>query len=147
MFVENSSYKSAPKVQSAFMTNRFTMKSLNQGEVIIDRSTGLMWQQTISSQRMAYSMAIDWIKDLNRRGFAGFRDWRLPTLEEAMTLLERIPNSDGLYIDPVFPSRKRLWMWTSEKKDANLVWYVNFNYGYSQLNRIKSGSNCVCAVR
>lgn len=147
MFVENSSYKPAPKAQGTFTINRFTMRSLHHGEVVIDRSTGLMWQQIVSSQRMAYSMAMDWIKDLNRRGFAGFSDWRLPNLEEAMTLLERFPNSDGLYIDPVFPSQKRLWIWTSEKKDANLVWYVNFNYGYSQLNRIRSASNCVRAVR
>ncbi|MFQ5629026.1 MAG: DUF1566 domain-containing protein, partial [bacterium] len=79
--------------------------------------------------------------------FAGHNDWRLPTLEEAMTLVEQIPNSDGLYIDPVFDNKKRLWMWTSDRDDANTAWYVNFNYGYSKLNRIKSGNNYVRAVR
>jgi hypothetical protein len=87
------------------------------------------------------------IQDLNKRGFAGFKDWRLPTLEEAMTLMEQSPNSAGLYIDPIFNTRQRLWMWTSERGKEDLVWYVNFNYGYSQLNRIKSSHNYVRAVR
>jgi serine/threonine-protein kinase len=148
MLSENGFYETATKkAHSPPATNRFVMKSFQQDGVVIDRSTGLMWQQTVSPEGMIYSMAMDWVKDLNRRAFAGFKDWRLPTLEEGMTLLERSPNSGGLFIDAVFTSRKRLWMWTSERKDAESAWYVNFNYGYSQLNRVKYGSNCVRAVR
>jgi hypothetical protein len=106
-----------------------------------------MWQQTASSQHMVYSLAMEWIVKLNQHGFAGFNDWRLPTLEEAMTLMERSPNSGGWYIDPIFNSKQRSWMWTSDRGDADSAWYVNFNYGYCKLNRIKSGTNSVRAVR
>jgi hypothetical protein len=129
------------------MSNRFVVKTLHRDEIVIDRTTGLMWQQAASSQQMVYSLAVDWIVRLNQRGFAGFDDWRLPTLEETMTLLERSPNSEGLYIDPVFNSKQRLWMWTSDRGGVDSAWYVNFNYGYSELNRIKSGNNYVRAVR
>jgi hypothetical protein len=123
------------------------LKTLHGDDVVIDRTTGLMWQQALSSQRMAYEMAMDWIKSLNHRSFAGFNDWRLPTLAEGLTLMERAPNNDGLYIDSIFNSKKRLWVWTSDTGEGDSAWYVNFNYGYSQLNRTKSGSNYVRAVR
>jgi hypothetical protein len=146
MFLENSLCDSRRKVKSS-MANRLEVKTLHGNEVVIDRRTGLMWQQAASSQQMAYGLAMEWINDLNKRGFAGFNDWRLPTLEEAMTLMARSRNSDGLYIDPIFDSKQRLWMWTSDRGEADSAWYVNFNYGYSNLNRIKSGNNYVRAVR
>jgi len=147
MLAENNLRDTRANVKSGYSTSRFVMKTLSRDEVIIDRTTGLMWQQAISSQPMIYSMAVDWIKYLNRSGFAGFNDWRLPTLGEGLTLLERLPTSGGLYIDPIFPSKQRLWMWTSERTGADSAWYVNFNYGYSQLNRTKSSNNYVRAVR
>lgn len=65
-----------------------------------------MWQQSSSTQAMAYPMAMTWVHYLNKCGFAGFTDWRLPTLEEALTLLQDSPSSAGLYIDPIsMPSR------------------------------------------
>ncbi len=147
MLLEHNICDTPPKVKSRNMSNRFVVKTLHRDEIVIDRTTGLMWQQAASSQQMVYSLAVDWIVRLNQRGFAGFNDWRLPTLEEAKTLLELTPNSEGLYIDPIFNSKQRLWMWTSERGEAESAWYVNFNYGYSKLNRIKSGSNHVRAVR
>jgi hypothetical protein len=147
MYTENNSYHTLPKFKKRRITKRFVVKTLHYKQVVIDRTTGLMWQQSASPRQMIYRLATDWINSLNERGFAGFNDWRLPTLEEAMTLIEQFPNTDGLFIAPVFDSKKRLWMWTSERGGADSVWYVNFNYGYSKLNRIKSGNNYVRAVR
>jgi hypothetical protein len=147
MFAENSLYDTLPEVESHVATNKFVVKTLHGDKIVVDRTTGLMWQHTASSQQMGYSLAMEWINSLNKHGFAGFTDWRLPTLEEAMTLMEHAPNSAGLYIDPIFNSKRRLWMWTSDRGEADSAWYVNFNYGYSKLNRIKSGNNHVRAVR
>jgi hypothetical protein len=147
MLAENSLYDTPPEVKSRGTSNRFVTKTVHREEVVIDRTTGLMWQQATSSQQMMYSLATKWIINLNKHGFAGFNDWRLPTLEEAMTLIERSPNSQGLHIDPIFNFKQRSWMWTSDRGEADSAWYVNFNYGYSKLNRIKSGNNYVRAVR
>jgi hypothetical protein len=135
------------KSESRYVTNRYLMKTLHCDKVVVDRTTGLMWQQFASSQQMVYSLAVEWINSLNKRSFAGFNDWRLPTLVEAMTLMEQSPNHDGVYIDPIFSAKQRSWMWTSDRGEADSAWYVNFDYGYSRLNRIKSGSNHVRAVR
>ncbi len=129
------------------LMNRYMTKILSRDEVVVDRETGLMWQQAASPEHMLYNLATQWINNLNKRGFAGYNDWRLPTLDEAMTLMEHAPNSAGLYIDPIFNSKQRAWMWTADRGEADSAWYVNFNYGYSRLNRIKSSSNQVRAVR
>jgi hypothetical protein len=144
MLAENNALAEA---KSSDVINRYTIKSLDRGEVVIDRETGLMWQQAASPEHMIYSLAMKWINNLNKRGFAGYNDWRLPTLEEAMTLMEHAPNSAGLYIDPIFNAKQRAWMWTADRGERDSAWYVNFNYGYSRLNRIKSGNNRVRAVR
>mgnify|MGYP001595591296 CR=1 FL=1 len=128
-------------------TSRFQIKSLQREEVVVDRTTGLMWQQAASAQPMLFRHAQAWIENLNKCGYAGFHDWRLPSLTEAMTLMEQAPNEGGLYIHPIFNVKQRAWMWTSERGQGDLAWYVNFNYGYSQLNRTKSTHNTVRAVR
>lgn len=147
MFAENNLYDTPQQVKTRYVSNRYEVKTLHRDGVVLDRTTGLMWQQAASPQQMVYRLAMEWINSLNKRGYAGFNDWRLPTLEEAITLIERSPNSEGLYIDPVFNSKQRSWMWTSDRGEAESAWYVNFNYGYSKLNRIKSGNNHVRAVR
>ncbi|NIW78481.1 MAG: DUF1566 domain-containing protein, partial [Calditrichae bacterium] len=71
------------------------------GKVIIDESSGLYWQQSASAKRMTYKQAQHYIDYLNLIQFAGFDDWRLPTLEEAMTLVEKT-RQDEKKIAPLF---------------------------------------------
>ncbi|MGH7455338.1 MAG: DUF1566 domain-containing protein, partial [bacterium] len=59
-----------------------------QGKVVVDHTTGLMWQQSGSPQFMTHENAEDYVAQLNKDRFAGFGDWRLPTLKEAMSLME-----------------------------------------------------------
>ena len=61
----------------------------HEGKVVMDYATNLVWQQGGSSEYMEYEQAVNWVEELNRSGYAGFNDWRLPTLEEAMSLMER----------------------------------------------------------
>ncbi len=70
-----------------------------------------------------------WIKKLNKRGYAGYRDWRLPTVDEAVSLLEPSRTNGDLYIDPVF-SKKQGRIWTGDKFDGSeAAWSVYFIYG------------------
>ncbi len=147
MFLETNLCDRPLKTQNHGTSARFKVKTLQSEGVVIDRTTGLMWQQTASAQPMLFRLAAAWINNLNKCGYAGFHDWRLPTLMEAMTLMEQAPNENGLYIDAIFNARLRSWFWTSERGEADLAWYVNFNYGYSQLNRTRSSHNSVRAVR
>jgi|GEM_PF-1236500 len=100
------------------------------GLVVYDKASRLMWQRGGSEKYLYLNQTQAYIDSLNRVGFAGYRDWRLPTLEEAMSLMERNKNKAGLYINELFDSRQR-WIWTADPyAGASGRWVVIFNSGY-----------------
>jgi len=112
------------------------------GQVILDRATGLMWQRSGSTDFITFAEAKKYVEDLNRRKFAGFSNWRLPTLEEAMSLMKPIQNRD-LYIDAKFDAEQQ-WIWTSDLRSAGVAWVVYFINGYCGHNPVPS--NCFVRV-
>lgn len=100
-----------------------------RGEVVWDCATGLMWQQGGSEEWMIFADAQKYIEQLNREKFAGHSDWRLPTLEEAMSLMEPKENSAGLYIDAVFDKNQH-WIWTADQAASGGAWCVLCNSGF-----------------
>lgn len=97
------------------------------GKVVYDRTTGLMWQQS-GSDNIGCESAKKYICNLNHEKFAGYNDWRLPTLEETMSLMKPTKNKDGLYTAPEFDN-KQSKIWTSDMYKASYVWVVFFDLG------------------
>jgi TIR domain/Protein of unknown function (DUF1566) len=60
---------------------------LGSDVVIKDKYFQLMWQQNATARPFDRNGAGQTLQELNARGFAGYSDWRLPTLEEAMSLM------------------------------------------------------------
>ena len=106
----------------------YNLKAIKGDVVVVDNATGLMWHQSGSDNHLKWEEIQEWVEDLNsEEGYAGYQDWRLPTLEEAASLLE--PNKrDGLYIDPVF-SRRQDGCWTGDKFGSKATWGANFYSG------------------
>ncbi len=100
----------------------------NGGKVVIDHASGLTWQQSGSDECIKYEEAKTYIKKLNSDQFAGCSDWRLPTLEEAMSLMEPTEKNDVLFIDPTFDKNQRN-IWTSDLCYASRAWVVGFDGG------------------
>ena len=112
--------------------------------LVIDHATGLTWQQSGSEAWREYHQAQAYVSRPNGEYFGGFSDWRLPTLEEAMSLME--PKKQGeLYIDQVFDSRQR-WIWTADKSNGGVGWVVHFDVGGCSHSGVHS-YNYVRAVR
>ena len=101
----------------------------NGDGTISDRATGLMWQKSGSPNQMLYKNAPAYIEKLNREGFAGHSDWRLPTVDELKSLLTPKEMNGDLYIDPIFDKTQR-WCWTSDNRASDGAWYVYFVNGY-----------------
>lgn len=102
----------------------------NNGQLVLDQTNNLLWQQSCSEDFLNYKAAAEYIEKLNRDGFAGFDDWRLPTLEETLSLLKNKPQGkDNVYIDPIFDQRAD-WIWTSDRHSLLRIWTVQFIDGY-----------------
>lgn len=112
------------------VNNAFQTSSLDYDDVVVDWATGLMWQQAGSSYRMAWDEARAWIADLNERGYAGYDDWRLPTVEEIASLIEPAAGDEGLYIDASFdPEQVECWTADTDAESGD-PWHVRFQKGH-----------------
>ncbi len=101
----------------------------DRGAIVLDRITGLMWQQSGSKKELTYKEAQAYVEKLNQDRFAGYDDWRLPTIPELISLLEAEKQTEDLYINPIFDNKQR-WCWSSDKRAGGGAWNVYFNPGY-----------------
>jgi hypothetical protein len=107
-------------------------------KIVVDRTTSLIWQQSGSNNYMKREEATAWLNNLNQKGFGGFHTWRLPTLEEAMSLMEAEKNKNGLHLNSIFDDNQK-WIWTCDKfTDESLAWVVIFYDGYCYHDRVSS---------
>lgn len=107
-----------------YIENDFERK----GDVVLDHATGLMWQQSGSPKVLTYQEAQRYLQQLNQAHFARYNDWRFPTVEELLSLLE-MEQSNGLYLDPIFDSTQR-WCWSMDLRSEGQVWLVHFVNNY-----------------
>ena len=111
------------------INHKYNLKAISGDKVVVDNATGLMWHQNGSNEHMIWNDARDWVKKLNKGGYAGFRDWRLPTLEEASSLLESSKRIGDKYIAPLF-SNKQISIWTGDKYGLKGTWVIYFIDGH-----------------
>jgi hypothetical protein len=108
-----------------YIENKFEDK----GEIVVDHATGLMWQKSGSDKHLSYAKVKKYVKKLNDDQFAGYNDWRLPTIPELMSLLESKKQENGLYINPIF-GKKQIWCWSSDQRvSSESAWIVYFGIG------------------
>jgi hypothetical protein len=105
--------------------NDYKAETLQGQPVVLDRKSGLMWHRGGTYKSLRFKDAEAWVEGLNRSGYAGFKDWRLPTLREAATLLENRKKNGPLYIDAVF-SKEQGWIWTGDICSSSGGWVVTF---------------------
>jgi len=96
-------------------------------QTIVDQHSGIMWQRgglDIASLRTMNRQ----IDELNEKGFSGHHDWRLPSLEEAMSLMIPEMNDKGLHLDPNF-SREQPFIFVAAQRTPSGYWFVDFKQG------------------
>ncbi len=116
----------------------------NGDGTVTDTPNGLMWQQATAPNTYDWAQASSYCESLS---FAGYTDWRLPTIDELKSLLAL-----GWHptINPVFfPDTAASWYWSgvTHISDTNSAWVVYFGGGGDVNYNNKSGSFYVRAVR
>jgi hypothetical protein len=127
------------------ISHNYEVKTISGDEIVIDHATELVWHQSGSSEYMDMRKVKKWLRKLNHGGYSGYHDWRLPTLEEASTLLELEMENDK-FINPVF-DKKQWGMWTDDRVDKNHAWIVTFVNGTINQSHIGSPATFVRPVR
>lgn len=127
-----------PRIQDISNTNNvFNKESLprfiieDDGAVVKDNITGLMWSLLEFDFPLSYQDAEDIVSLWNIENRFGYNDWRLPTIEEAVSLLKSESNMEGLFIDQKLASWPE-WIWTADtvSEYINQAWKVGYVHGF-----------------
>lgn len=94
---------------------------------VIDERTSLVWQRRGLDLCSIRSMKQK-IEQLNHEGFAGSHDWRLPSLEEAISLMQPTANTKGVHLHPCF-SREQPFIFTAARRKPTGYWFVDYVQG------------------
>lgn len=94
-----------------------------------DETTGLTWQKSGSLFLMDRLAAARYIHDLNTRRHEGCNTWRLPTVNELLTLVRRDSEQKVICGDsPLQISHD--WLWSCDRRSPQTSWFVNINLPY-----------------
>jgi serine/threonine-protein kinase len=126
----------------------------NGDGTVTDHATGLMWQQYNQDELKLSDIGI-YVRQLNKHKFAGYSDWRLPTVPELMSLLEPEKQSNNFYLDLIFEKEKWWywtadqwwiwWSWSADQIPSGGRFFVSFDHG--SINMLRDLSAHVRAVR
>jgi hypothetical protein len=123
-FVDSGRNKEGKGIQ-----HQYELIKLHENKIVIDHTTGLVWQQSGSDVLLNYELAEAYITNLNQENFGGHSNWRLPTVEEAISLVEPANKQGGLSIDQIFDDKQR-WIWTADTGESDLqAWAISFTQG------------------
>jgi serine/threonine-protein kinase len=98
-------------------------------DIAQDRATGLVWQKAGSPYPLTWQQAADYVKRLNTEGFGERQNWRLPTVNELLSLVTEVPRSEDFCVDPVFDPTQR-WLWSADRRSYVAAWFVSVDLGY-----------------
>jgi hypothetical protein len=144
MLKERDFFDSNRNKQGKGLNHQYEVLERKGEKLVIDHTTGLTYQQSGSPNFMFYANALKWISELNKKKFTGYDDWRLPTLEEAMSLMDTKKKNGDLYISEVFDQTQR-WVWTADKSGGSVAWVVGFDLGIATSSMWTTATFVPCA--
>ena len=107
------------------------MYQINEPGIVTDTKNNLMWKRELEPNRYTWDEAREITSD-----FGGYTDWRLPTIQELLTLVDFTKYAPAINTD-YFPNQPSSYVWSGSPYApyANNAWDVHFyngsaNYGY-----------------
>lgn len=97
--------------------------------VIVDAGIRLAWQQAGSASPLPWDAAEAYIRGLNRQKFGGYDHWRLPTVNELLSLLNPPPPGEDFCFQSPF-SVVQKWLWSGDTRSKRAAWFVDMEMGF-----------------
>ena len=117
------------------MTRREEFELLEEAlelEVVVDPTTGLMWEAAGSLEIMEWADAQAYCDSLNRESFGGFSDWRLPVIRELSSLIDYSESKARVKDIPgIFCKSYDYWSGTTYASNSRDALIVHFPRGLS----------------
>ncbi len=96
-------------------------------QTITDKVTGLMWQQSGQDLTSIRKMRTH-VDHLNNDKYAGFSNWRLPTIEEALSIMTQDVQANDLHMDTCFKDDTP-FIFVSEERKPGGYWFCDYKQG------------------
>ena len=131
------------------VSTRFIILSNWGSTAVLDRETGLVWERSPSSSGRIWDNAQSSCNVLtvgNRMG------WRLPTLQELLSLVDPSVKTGGLFLPAGHPFNNvqpstPYWSATTSAHSTNLAWEMSFGVYYVGVADKTQTSDLVWCVR
>ena len=112
--------------------------------VAFEKINGLYWQRRGSGFTLDWQQAKEYVASLNSSCWQGLNSWRLPTVEELMTILSPPLHDAQCSTWPLFDTTVH-WLWSGDPCNKKQAWMVDVVESYfGRLDR--DGIASVCAV-
>jgi len=97
--------------------------------LVRDAINGLLWEGHGSRYPLTWEQACAYIDGLNQDALGGRTDWRLPTVDELITLFTGRIEPGEFCLQPAFDPRKAR-LWSSDTKAFTAAWYADAELGF-----------------
>ena len=115
----------------------------NNGDgTITDNKTGLIWQQTPTTNQMTWEEALIYASTLTAGGKSG---WRMPNIKELQSLNDEKlfkPSFDKNYYPTI--AAANFWSSTSMQNTSSKAWDINVDYGIVSYNEKTVKEYVIC---
>jgi serine/threonine-protein kinase len=109
-------------------------------ETVVDHSTGLVWQRQGSRYPLTFAGAHSYVEHLNREQFNDCNQWRVPTVNELLSLLPEGEEQSIFSESGTWPVN---WVWSCDRHGNHESWYVNMDMRFAGVQDV----NCLNHVR
>ncbi len=125
-------------------THSFSRDDVNG--TVTDVASGLMWQDDAIGSTMNWTAAGTHCDGLT---LSGYTNWRLPTIEELVSITDKSIASPGPVIFSAFQNTAAsiYWSSTADASSTSFAWGMNFGNGDDYANGNKTNSYYVRCVR
>ncbi len=130
----------------------------NGNGTLVDRGSGLVWQKGDSyhdlKRGLTWYEALEYIDIKNTEQFGGYKDWRLPTLNELNSIWDprrSITNKDSepIGLPKGFKEGGSYYLWTADERGLDHAWYFGLGAkeNYFNLKELSDLDQSVKMVR